>query len=127
MEILLEFALQLFGEILVQGLLELGWRGVASPFSSESKLHPAFVICVYFLVGALSGAMAVWLVPAALIPSPAVRLANLVISPIVLGFAFELLGRRRVHAGKEALIVDNFSYGFTFALTFGLVRFFFTA
>ncbi len=127
MEILLEFVLQLVGEIMVEGLIELGWRGIASPFRAESKLHPALVIFTYFLVGALSGAIAVWLLPAALIPSPAVRMANLVISPIVLGLAFELLGRRRSQAGRRRLIVDNFSYGFTFALTFGLVRFIFTA
>ena len=125
MEILLELVIQLVGEIVLQGLFELGWRGLASPFRAKTTFHPLLALAIYFVLGIASGFIAVWLVPNALIPSPAVRLANLVVSPIVLGFAFELLGRKRDGSGKYRSVFDRFSYGFTFALTFGLVRYVF--
>jgi len=126
MELLIELALQFFGELLFQGLVELGWRGLTSPFERKSTLHPVFVFFTYLILGAISGAVAVWLLPDPMISSPNGRLIHLAVSPILLGFAFELLGRRREKKGRDRLLIDRFSYGFIFAFTFALIRYVFT-
>jgi hypothetical protein len=123
MEIILEILFQVFGEFILQAIFELLWRGLALPFRRSSFAHPALVLFLYVLIGSVSGFVSVFLLPDALIAAPAIRIVNLILTPVALGFAFELLGRRRDKAGKERFALDRFSYGFTFAFVFGIVRY----
>ena len=81
----------------------------------------------YILMGAIAGVISIWLVPMHLFASPLLQILNLALAPILLGFIFEALGRWRITNEKPRYMVDRFSYGFTFALTMGLIRYFFTA
>lgn len=78
-------------------------------------------------MGAISGAISVWVFPMHLLASPVMQILNLAVAPIVLGFIFEALGRWRSNHDKPRYLVDRFSFGFTFALTMVLVRYFFAA
>ena len=78
-------------------------------------------------MGAIAGGLSIWLVPMHLFKSPVIQTLNLAITPIALGFIFEWFGRWKTDHDKPRYAVDRFSYGFTFALTMGLVRYFFTA
>ena len=128
MEIIFELLAQLVLEIFVQGIFELGGRGIVSIFrKDESNVNPWLAICVYFLMGAIAGGISIWLIPMHLLNSPALQILNLAITPIVLGFIFETLGRWKTNNDKTRYAVDRFSYGFTFALTMGLIRYFFAA
>jgi hypothetical protein len=62
-----------------------------------------------------------------LFESPLLQIVNLAVTPILLGFAFEGLGRWRSQHEKPRYAVDRFSYGFVFALVMGLVRYFWVA
>ena len=128
MEIIFELLAQLFLEIFVQGAFELGGRGVISFFRKEGEtVNPWLAICGYITMGAIAGGVSVWLIPMHLLKAPALQLVNLAITPIVLGFIFEALGRWKSNHEKPRYAVDRFSYGFTFALTMGLIRYFFAA
>lgn len=52
-----------------------------------------------------------------------VAYANLVVTPIVVGAAFGLIGAWRSKRGKELVRLDKFLYGYTFALAFALARY----
>ncbi len=127
MEILFELLAQLVLEIFVQGVFELGGRGLVAVFRKDSATNPWLAICGYFMMGAISGAISVWIFPMHLLGSPALQILNLAATPITLGFIFEAMGRWRTYRAKPRYAVDRFSYGFTFALTMGLVRYFFAA
>ena len=128
MEIIFELLAQLVLEIFVQGVFELGGRGVISLFRKRVETaNPWLAICGYITMGAVAGGISVWLIPMHLLKSPALQLVNLALTPIVLGFIFEALGRWRSNHERPRYAVDRFSYGFTFALTMGLIRYFFTA
>ena len=128
MEIIFELLAQLVLEIVVQGIFELGGRGIVSIFRREgSTVNPWLAICGYIAMGAIAGGISVWLIPMHLLKLPVLQILNLAITPIVLGFIFEFIGRWKTNRDKPRYAVDRFSYGFTFALTMGLIRYFFTA
>jgi hypothetical protein len=126
-EILFELLAQLVLEILVQGIFELGGRGIVAIFRRDSMTNPWLAICGYLLMGAVAGAISVWIFPMHLLASPVTQILNLAATPIALGLIFEVMGRWRSNHEKPRYAVDRFSYGFTFALTMGLIRYFFAA
>ena len=128
MEIIFELLAQLALEIIMQGVFELGGRGVASIFRKNGlAVNPWLAICGYIAMGAIGGGISVWLFPMHLLKLPVLQVLNLAITPIVLGFIFEALGRWKANHDKPRYAVDRFSYGFTFALTMGLIRYIFAA
>ncbi len=122
MELIFELLLQLVGEVLVQALFEFGFRSLLEPFRKEQKFHKGLVLFAYFMLGLVGGALSLLLMPRHLIDNPIVQYANLAITPILLGLAFEWTGKYREAKGKQRMMLDRFSYGFVFALTMGLVR-----
>jgi hypothetical protein len=51
------------------------------------------------------------------------RIANLIITPVVCGLLMAAVGKFKSRRGKEILRLDSFAYGFVFALSMALVRF----
>ncbi len=123
-ELLFEFLIQLFLEVFVQGAFELGVRGIAKRVRGEKPANPWVALGCYAAMGLLAGGVSVWILPMYLLDSPLLQLVNLAVTPIVLGLAFEGLGRWRSKRDKPRYAVDRFSYGFVFALVMGLVRYF---
>ena len=78
-------------------------------------------------MGAIAGGISIWLLPMHLVKLPVLQLVNLAVTPILLGFIFEALGRWKANHERPRYAVDRFSYGFTFALAMGLVRYAFAA
>jgi hypothetical protein len=69
--------------------------------------------------------MSLWLFPAHLVQDENLRLVNLGVTPIVAGALMCLIGMWRSHRGQDVLRIDRFSYGYLFALSLGLIRFWF--
>ena len=128
MEILFELLAQLVFEFVIQGIFELGGRGIVSIFRKDgATVNPRLAIFGYLLMGTIAGSISIWLMPMHLLKLPALQIISLAVTPIVLGFVFEALGRWKTNNDKPRYAVDRFSYGFTFALTMGLIRYVFAA
>ena len=130
MEIIFELLFQLFLELIFHGLFEVFGNGVrrgltSVPRKDDTPFDPLLEVSLYALMGAIAGGISLWLVPLHLLKSPALQVLSLAITPIILGFLFEGFGRWKTNNDKPRYLVDRFSYGFTFALTMGLIRFFF--
>ncbi|TWU58916.1 hypothetical protein Poly51_16960 [Rubripirellula tenax] len=128
LELLIELIGQIAVDVIIQGVFEMGGRAALKASKKAAQAEPgsnpwAWVV-VYISLGAIAGVISVWIVPVHWIGSPTARLLNLAITPILLGFAFELLGRWKTKHQKRRYAVDRFSYGFTFALVMGLIRYF---
>ena len=122
MEFLLELLLQFVGEFLGQLIFELGFRGLVEPFRTDRPTNAILAVIGYMCMGLIGGMISLWIVPNHVIALTVLRYFNVAATPILLGFVFELLGRRREKGGERKWLLDRFSYGFSFALTMSLVR-----
>lgn len=117
-ELLLELVIQLFGELFV----ELGLRSVTAPFRKESS--PWLAAAGYACFGAVLGGVSLLVFPHHMVANVQWRLVNLGVTPMAAGACMSLLGAWRANRGQDLIRIDRFSYGYLFALCFGLVRFF---
>ena len=127
MEILLDFVLQILGELLFQlgfeMLAELGFRGLQEPFRRPKPLHPILAGICYLIFGAVAGLLSLLLLPHLMIDSAVGRVANLVVTPVSAGLFMSLVGVWRRRRGEDVVRLDRFAYGFLFAMAMALVRF----
>ena len=123
---MLEFIFEAVGEFLLQvvleGLVELGFHSLAEPFRKPP--NPWFAAVGYVIFGALAGGISLFLFPMHLV-GVGLRLANLVITPIAVGLLMSAVGIWRLRRDQPVLRIDRFSYGYLFALSLALVRFWF--
>jgi len=125
---MLEFILEVLGEfllqIVVEALIEIGFHSLAEPFRRPP--NPWLAAIGYALFGAILGGGSLLVFPNNLVPG-AGRVANLVATPIAVGGVMAIIGAWRVRRGQAILRIDRFAYGYLFALSIALVRFFFAA
>ncbi|WP_295458790.1 hypothetical protein [uncultured Thiodictyon sp.] len=119
-EVVGEFLLQAFGEALV----ELGFHSLAEPFRRPP--NPWLAALGYTLFGAIFGALSLLVFPNSLV-SAAWRFPNLMVTPLVVGGIMVIMGAWRTRRGQPALRINRFAYGYLFALSLALMRFFFAA
>jgi hypothetical protein len=121
LEAILEFLGEFLLQALIQALVELGFHAVAEPFRKSP--NPVVAAAGYMLLGVIFGILSLWAVPSHLAPG-AWRVANLVFTPLVIGFFMLLVGSWRAKHGLSVLRIERFAYGYLFALGVALVRFF---
>ncbi len=124
---MIEFLFEIFGEILIQVvaqvLAEAGlhtlddWRNY--------KANPWLAGLGYALLGAIAGAITVWLLPHYMVHNEVLRKLNLLVAPLAAGGMMALLGAWRAKRGDPVLRIDRFAFGYVFALALALVRFMF--
>jgi hypothetical protein len=117
LELLFEFLLQVFGEL----LFELGFRALKEPF--RDKPHPVLAAVGYALFGTLSGCVSLVVFKRPMIAPGFARLVYLGLSPVAAGIIMSVLGAWRRRRGEDPIRLDTFAYGYLFALSFALVRF----
>ncbi len=115
-ELIFEFLLQVVGE----ALIELGFHSIAEPFRKPP--NPWLAALGYLLLGAVTGGLSLLLFTA-LFVGPSLRIANLIITPILVGLSMTALGAWRTRRGQALLRIDRFAYGYLFALSFAGIRF----
>lgn len=123
MESLIEPVLQLVLEIVVQvfgeALAEFGVHCVSEVF--ERRPNPWMAGIGYVVLGSGIGWLSAWIVPA-LITSPLLRAANLIVTPLVAGATTAMIGSWRRRRQQQLVGLDRFAYGYLFALSMALVR-----
>lgn len=128
-EAIFEFVFSIFGELLLQVLGELlvnmGFHSLAG--SVRRKPNPWLAALGYLVFGAIAGGVSLLVFPDYLVASKNLRVANAVLSPILAGLCMAALGAWRARHGQAVLRIDKFAYGYLFALSLGLVRFWFAS
>jgi hypothetical protein len=125
---MIELILQFFGEFVIQvtgeALLELGFHSVAEPFRKPP--NPWFAAMGYMVFGAVFGGLSLLVFSSHFVAQPW-RILNLIITPIAVGGMMSLMGSWRARRGDDLIRIDRFAYGYLFALSFALIRFFFAS
>ena len=129
MEIIFEFIFSFLGELLLQVLGELlvniGFHTLSEPFRRQPT--PWLAAVGYLVFGAVAGGLSLLVFPDYLMASKNLRVANAALSPVVAGLCMAALGAWRSRRGQAVLRIDKFAYGYVFALSFGLIRFWFAS
>jgi hypothetical protein len=113
----LEFVLQMYTKVIA----EFAVRCIEKTFNgTPSSLMAAIG---HAILGALAGLATVLVVPA-LLADLHLRIANLVVTPILAGVAMCHIGAWRPRREQELVRLDRFAYGYLFALAMALVRFY---
>lgn len=128
-EAIFEFLFSILGELLLQVLGELlvnmGFHSLAEPM--RRRPNPWLAAVGYLLFGAVVGGLSLLVFPDYLVASKNLRVANAALSPILAGLCVAALGAWRARYGQPVLRIDKFAYGYLFALSLGLVRFWFAS
>jgi len=113
-EVLLQMTVEIFGEVIGHGMRE----------SFRLKpLHPWLAAVGYFSWGAIAGGLSLWFFSAHFIQSPGLRLANLILSPVIAGLIMAKIGAWRRNRDQEPIRLDSFAYGCCLAFGMALVRY----
>jgi hypothetical protein len=129
MEFIFEIIFQFLGEILLQvfieGLFEIGLHSLANVFEQpKNKLLSSIGYCLW---GAIAGGLSLLIFSTSFIHSPDLKLANLFITPILIGGCMMVVGKIRTAKGDAIIGLDTFLYGFLFAFSMSLVRYMWAA
>lgn len=123
---MLEFLFEILAEIILQALgealVEIGFHSLAEPFRKPP--NPWLAAIGYGLFGTILGGLSLLIFSTHFV-SEDWRIANLILTPIVVGILMSAMGYWRARRGQTVLRIDRFAFGYLFALTFALVRFWF--
>ena len=122
LEIIFEFVAEVLLQVFLEALTEFGLQGLREMFQWPKKAHPFLAVVGYGVLGAGVGALSVLIFPTGFIQEKWMRILNLVVTPIVSGFAMVSLGCWRRYRNQELIRLDHFTCGFVFALAMALVR-----
>ena len=115
--LVLELLLEIFGE----GLLELGLSRIKEASGRQNRAP--FVAAVgYFVLGAIVGAISIWVWPQRLLRRTSVTGLSLLLSPLAGGAAMEAWGRYRRNQGHGTTNLATFLGGAAFSLACAIVR-----
>ena len=114
-QFILEVGLQLFGSI--------GFDAATPAKKSDDKEQPGCGWLVAFAVfGGICGGLSLIFAPKLLLPTLGLRIANLIVSPLIAG-GMSYLVARFAWSSRGWEPSHHFWRGFWFALAFGLIRF----
>ena len=129
MEIFLEFIFSVLGEFLIEiigeVLCELGCQYFSSTSFNRVKSHPVVSFIGYCILGAIAGAISLFILPHQLISSETFAIINLLATPILAGIVMCSIGYFRKRKGRNLIRLDSFLYGFAFAFVMAIIRFYF--
>lgn len=124
MEVLFEVLGELLLQLLGEALVEMGLHSASNALRRPK--NPVVAALGFVILGGAVGGFSLALFPENLVPEP-YRVLNLVLTPLVAGGFMTAMGAWRARKGEERLRIDRFGYGYLFALTVGLLRFWFAA
>ena len=88
-------------------------------------MNPVVAAFLWLALGAVTDGGSLIFFPHSFIHSEGLRIANLILTPLMLGAIMALIGRKRLANGEETIPLDKFSNAALFAFGMAGVRFFF--
>jgi hypothetical protein len=119
-ELIFSFVGEFLVQVVVELLVELGLHAMAEPLRRPA--NPWLAAIGYGLLGFIVGGLSLLVFPANFVPSPW-RLANLIVTPLIIGGLMVVVGAWRARRGEALWRIDRFACGFLFAFAIALVRF----
>ncbi|MFZ6744004.1 hypothetical protein ACO0LC_12300 [Undibacterium sp. JH2W] len=114
-------------EVLLQLVFEVLEFGVSSGVERRSRefLPSWLAVIVYIAFGVLAGYVSIWIFPQAFLHDSHARIANLLLTPVLMGFLAGAFTAWRT-GDAPGIFKYRFACGYAFAVSLALVRFFLT-
>ncbi len=119
MEEVLGLVFQFVFEVLIQALGGTAIDLVAGCFRNSDDEGCAWFL-IHLALGAATGGLSLLIAPTVFLPTPGLRVANLVVAPLAAGFLATLVAGAAKFSGAAS---SHFWRGFAYALAFGVIRF----
>lgn len=126
-EFIFQILLELFLQVTVEILFHLGWSSVAEALDRKPTRNPALAFIGYALLGLGAGGLSLLVFPELFVHHPYLRIANLILTPILAGWLMSAVGEWRERKGLTVIRLDSFAYGFIFAFGIAIIRYLFGA
>jgi hypothetical protein len=110
----IQFGGEIFGDLFIHVLSE----------SSRAR-NVTITLLGYILLGAAIGGLTVVIIPTHVIANEDLRVANLILTPLLVAGAMASAGAIRRRRGKRVVRMERFFYAYASAVSIALVRFFF--
>jgi uncharacterized membrane protein YfcA len=107
----LQIVIELFGDAVIHALAE------------TSGVRRLVTLAGYAFIGAAAGAVTIFVLPQHLIRNPDLRIANLVITPLLVATLMACIGAIRRRNDKRVVRMEEFTHAYAFALSFALARY----
>jgi hypothetical protein len=120
-----ELLFEVFFQVVVEALVALIVRSIRNAFQETNAINPILATIGYMLLGSAFGIASVPLFPHPFFQPSKLHGISLVISPIITGLVMSQVGIMLRRKGKQAVRIESFGYGFTFALGLAIIRFIF--
>jgi len=117
-ELLGEFLLQLFAEVVVA----VAWGILGAVVETEQVRNTVVSAIMYVFLGTLMGFISLAAFPHPLVRPSRVHGISLLISPVVTGSVMALIGSILRRNNKKVVPIESFGYGFVFAFGMALIR-----
>ena len=108
---MLQIVVELFGDAVLHSLAE------------RSGARRLVTIFGYALIGAAAGALTIFILPEHLIRNPNLRIANVIITPLLVAALMSWIGILRRRHDKRVVRMEEFTHAYAFALSFALARY----
>jgi hypothetical protein len=123
MDFIFEILFELIGQVLFELLGELLAAGFKRLFGSRFEFKSNFPVYILIAILGFTFGFISLHIYAQVIKIRIWRIANLVLTPIFMGFILHYIGQFKKARGKNLLVLDRFLGGYLFALAFAIARF----
>jgi hypothetical protein len=121
-QLFVEFILEVFGGLIVDGI----FHGLARISWLRKSINAISALILFFGLGVVTGFLSLLIFPNAFVKSSSLHGINLLITPTLVGLTMACIGWLRRREGKLVTQLESFVYGFLFAFGMALIRFYFT-
>jgi uncharacterized membrane protein YfcA len=108
----------------LQIVVELFGDAVLHAFAEKSGARRLVTLFGYAAIGAAAGALTIFVMPEHLIRNPNLRIANVVITPLLVAALMSWIGAMRRRKDKRVVRMEEFTHAYAFALSFAVARYF---
>ncbi|HYK05643.1 MAG TPA: hypothetical protein VE974_28095 [Thermoanaerobaculia bacterium] len=116
--------IEILFELVLQIVVELFGEALLHSFSESTGARRLFTLLGYALLGAVFGALTITFMPAHLIRNPDLRIANVVMTPLLVAALMSWIGATRRRKEKRVVRMEEFTHAYAFALSFAVARYF---
>jgi hypothetical protein len=120
---IVEILLEVFFQVAIEAVVALVSRCIKNMLSESDVVSPVFAAAYYLLLGAIFGAVSVFIIPHPILRPARIHGISLIVSPLITGLIMSQVGVLLRRNGKKTVRIESFAYGFTFALGVAAVRF----
>ena len=117
-----EFLGELLAELIAEVVVAVIVRFFRKIVERSLAIPSMFAVPAYFILGCAFGFLSVLLLPHPIVRPSRIHGINLLISPVATGLVMAFLGWELRRREKQAVRIESFKYGFTFALGMAVIR-----